>query len=295
MKYYFLINPIAGTTDKKELESYINDVCSKGNYEYEIYYTKDTDDATRFTKECVGEDCCVFACGGDGTVYDVVNGAVNSDVSVGVYPCGSGNDFSRIFNDPKNLEKILSRNPRKVDTINVNGNYSINVVNIGFDSKVNYDVDKYKKKFKVSTAYNIAIVTNLLKRINYPYTIKVDGEVLENGKFLLMSLGNASYYGGGYKCAPNAQIDDGLIEFCAVRKVSRFTLAKLIKIYKKGEHLENKKFAKYILYKRCKTVEIESDYEFKYTLDGETFQTKKLVASINPGSINLVCDDWNKK
>jgi len=295
MKFYFLINPTAGSNDKKELETYINSTCNKLNVEHEIYYTKDTDDATRFTRERKGEDCCVFACGGDGTVYDVVNGAIGNNVCVGVYPCGSGNDFARIFNEPKNLEKVLINKPRKVDTINVNGNYSINVVNIGFDSKVNYDVDKYKKKFKVSTAYNISIVTNLLKRINYPYTIKLDGEVVESGSFLLMSLGNASYYGGGYKCAPKAEIDDGLIEFCAVRKVSRFTLAKLIKVYKKGEHLENKKFKKYILYRQCKTVEIESEYEFKYTLDGETFQTKRLVATINPRSINLVCDDWNKK
>ena len=290
MKYYFLINPTAGGKDKTEIEAYIRGVCTNNKLDFEIYYTKGSKDATNFVIEHKNEDCCVFACGGDGTVYEVVNGAVNTNVCMGVYPCGSGNDFARYFTDASDLDKVLKNKPIKVDTLKVNDSYSINVVNLGFDAAVNGAVDKFKKRFKVTTAYNLSIITNLLKRINHKYKIIVDGEVLEEGKFLLMSLGNASYYGGGYKCAPNAILDDGLIEFCAVRKVSRFTLAKLIKVYKKGEHLTNKKFKKYIIYKQCKSVDVISDYNFEVTVDGENFRTNRLKVEIVPKSINLVCN-----
>ena len=290
MKYYFLINPTSGNSDKKQVEDYIKEVCKNKKLEFEIYYTKAKRDATTFVKEHSNEDCCIFACGGDGTVYDVVNGAIDSKVSVGVYPCGSGNDFARYFNDSANLDKVLDNKPIKVDTLKVDDKYSINVINLGFDAAVNGSVDKFKKRFSVTTAYNLSIITNLLKKINHKYKIIVDGEEFEEGKFLLMSLGNASYYGGGYKCAPNAILDDGLIEFCAVRKVSRLTLSKLISVYKKGEHLTSKKFAKYIVYKQCKSVEIISDYTFDVTMDGENFKTNKLKVEIAPKSINLVCN-----
>lgn len=290
MKYYFLINPTSGNNDKAKVESYIKEVCERKKLEFEIYYTKAKRDATTFVREHSNEDCCIFACGGDGTVYDVINGAVNTDVNVGIYPCGSGNDFAKYFTDAANLDVVLDNKPIKVDTMKVDDKYSINVINLGFDAAVNGAVDKFKKKFKVNTAYNLSILTNLLKKINHKYKIIVDGEEFEESKFLLMSLGNASYYGGGYKCAPNAKIDDGLIEFCAVRKVSRFTLAQLIGVYKKGEHLTNKKFAKYIVYKQCKSVEIISDYNFDVTMDGENFKTNRLKVEIVPGSINLVCN-----
>lgn len=290
MKYYFLINPTAGGKNKADVETYIKDVCTNNKLDFEIYYTKAKRDATKFVVDHKDEDCCVFACGGDGTVYDVVNGAVNTNVKIGVYPCGSGNDFARYFKDAKDLDTVLKQESIKVDTLKVNDVYSINVVNLGFDAAVNGSVDRFKKKFSITTAYNLSIISNIIKKMNKKYKIVIDGEVLEEGMFLLMSLGNASYYGGGYKCAPNAILDDGLLEFCAVRKISRFTLPKLINVYKKGEHLTNKKMAKYFVYKQCKCVEVISEEEFDVTVDGENFKTKNLKVTVEPKSVNLVCN-----
>ena len=292
MKYYFLINPVAGNeNEKNKLQEYIKEVCDNNKLDYEIYLTKGKKDATRFTLEHKDEDCCVFACGGDGTVNEVINGAINGKVSVAIYPCGSGNDFVKMFKDSLDLNKLVNQKGRKIDTIKVGDIYAVNVVNIGFDSAVNGSVDRYKKRFKVSTAYNISIVTNLLKRINHKYKIYLDDEEVEDGKFLLMSLGNGSYYGGGFKCAPRAKLDDGLIEFCAVRKVTRLTLAKLIKVYKEGTHLENPKFKKYILYRQCKKVRIVADKMFSVTIDGENIKTNVLEASIDANSLNLIYND----
>ena len=291
MKYYFLINPVAGdSSEKQKLEEYIKSVCD-GKVDYQIYHTTEKKDATRFTLEHKDESCCIFACGGDGTIHEVVNGAVNSNINVGIYPCGSGNDFVRNFKDAKNLEKLISQKSRKIDTIKVGDSYSVNVVNVGFDAAVNGAVDKYKKRFNVNTAYNISIVVNLLKKMNHKYKIYLDDELVEDGSFLLMSLGNGSYYGGGYKCAPRAKLDDGLIEFCAVRKVGRLTLSKLIKIYKEGTHLESEKFKKVIFYRQCRKVRIESERLFDVTLDGENIKTKVLEASIDPASLNVIYND----
>jgi len=289
MKYYFVINPNAGNEEsKKKLLNYIEKVCF--SIDYEIYYSKSKEDIRDFVMQHKMEECTIFACGGDGTIHDVINGAINGKVNIGIYPCGSGNDFARMFKDPTNLEKLMNMDSKKVDTIRINDEYSINVVNIGFDAAVNGDVDRFKKRFSVEKAYNFSILFNILKKMNHKYKIVIDDEVIEDGPFLLMSLGNGGYYGGGYNCSPNAIIDDGLIEFCAIRKIGRFKLSKLISKYKDGTHLSDPQFKNIILYKRCKKVEIISSYKFNVTMDGENVKMNHLIAEIEEKSVNLICD-----
>ena len=134
MKYVFIVNPKSGKSEIKEellnsLEKY------KSKIEYEIYFTKEEKDATRFVNEyckSCDEDVLFFSCGGDGTLNEVVSGAIHySNAIVTCFPCGSGNDFVKIYGGKEkflNLDNLLNGEEIKIDVMKVNENkYSINV------------------------------------------------------------------------------------------------------------------------------------------------------------------------
>lgn len=297
MKYYFIVNPVSGPSNqvvslteeiKKTFEKY-------PLHQYEIYVTKTRGDGERFVKEVssnLTEETAFLACGGDGTTYEVLNGIVDFEKSIlGVISVGSCNDFLKYYNgvDFRTIDKIIDVKPKKIDIINCNNRYALNEVNMGFDAMVNDDCNRIKSKTKkVKSAYNRAIVKNIiLKKV--PYTkVLIDGEVFYEGKMFLMTYANGKYYGGGYKAAPKAVVDDGLIEALVVRNVSRIRFATLIKDYKRGTHLDKEKFKKYICYKQAKNIKIEFLKEVCICLDGEITYTNSVDIKIEPSILKFI-------
>lgn len=292
MKYYFIINPNAGKT-APEIEDAI-----KGSYkdlDYTIYYTKEPKDATRYVNEICennkDEELRFFACGGDGTICEVASGLVNHpNATLVPYPCGSGNDFVRYFDiDFKNIEQFKDWKGKPVDLIKIDGKYySINVTNIGFDADVNAGVIELKKKMSAEKAYKKSLIRCLLKKFYSNYEITIDDKEVVKGDFILMSFANASYYGGGYKCAPLAQVNDGYIELCVVKKVSRLTFIRLVNTYKKGTFMAKKFFKKIFVYRRCKKAKIKASNPMSVCYDGEMISEKETTVEIVPNAINMV-------
>ena len=103
-----------------------------------------------------------------------------------------------------------------------------------------------------------------------------------------MSFANGEYYGGGYRCAPFAKMDDGLIDVCVVKKVSRLTFARLIPYYKKGTLHELKVAKKLTRVKKGKKITITSDKALTVTIDGESFFWKNIDISILPKSLRFI-------
>ena len=172
MKYYFILNPTAGSGIKgKEFLTRFEELKSKNEYDLNIYETIGVGDSTRFVAEiCTkypDEDICIFACGGDGTMNEVVTGVANySNAILGIVPTGSCNDFLKSFNeyDFMDLEKQVNGTIINCDLLKVDEFYSLNVTNIGFDAKVNYDQIRLRPKYNnVKKAYNKAIINNILK------------------------------------------------------------------------------------------------------------------------------------
>ena len=114
-----------------------------------------------------------------------------------------------------------------------------------------------------------------------------------DGKSLLINVANAKYYGGGFKCAPYADCQDNLLEFMVVKKVSPITFLKMVKYYKKGEHLDNPKFKNILKYCRGKKIQIrgKNDKEIVGCLDGETRIKKEFNVEIISNAINFILPD----
>lgn len=280
MKYVFIINPKSGKNELKEdlikqLKTY------KDELDYEIYYTKESKDATKFVEDyckAYSEDIVFCACGGDGTLNEVVNGAIKyNNAIVTCYPCGSGNDFVKIYGGKENflnLDNIINGIEVKIDVMKVNDLYSINVTNFGFDASVCDIANKVRRKLIIGGkhSYTTGILVSLFTGRKTKCKIVADGEVLSDNKILLSTIANGKYVGGAYLCAPYSDNRDGLLEVSVVEPISLFKFIKLIKPYKKGTHLENPKYRKHIKYKRVKQVIIEADENFKICLDGEIYK-----------------------
>lgn len=300
MNYVFIINPVAGKGGKQDnIAKQIREFFKNREDNIHIYLSKCPGDAIRFGKEYPipeGEEVCFVACGGDGTFYETVNGAFGrKGASFAIYPSGSGNDFIKSVggtsDDYLDLQKLVDGTTENFDAIECNGHICSNVCNIGLDSIVCDRINFYKTIPGISgpMAYNISaaitigggVFTGLSKPIKFTFD---DGEVI-GGKFLLSVFGNGKIYGGGYHPVPNAKLDDGLIDFCTIADASIFKIAKLIGIYKKGEHIGNPAFDGLLTMRQCKSAKIESDTELTFCIDGEVFKSKTINVKMLPGSL----------
>lgn len=297
MKYYFILNPTAGSGIKgKEFLTRYEELKSKNEYDLNIYETVGVGDSTRFVAEiCTkypDEDICIFACGGDGTMNEVVTGVANySNAILGIVPTGSCNDFLKSFNeyDFMDLEKQVNGTIINCDLLKVDEFYSLNVTNIGFDAKVNYDQIRLRPKYhNVKKAYNKAIINNILKPLGDKVKVTIDGEVVFDGKALLMAFGNGNFYGGGYNCTPCADVSDGLIDYQIVKKVSVLTFATLIGKFKRGLIFGNPKYKRIAKSGKAKKIVVESPKTLTICIDGETIHRNKVTIEILKHKIRFI-------
>lgn len=274
MKRLFIVNPAAGKYDHTdELVNRIKTVCEPKGLDYTIRISKKPGDCTAFTKEAAasGEETRVYACGGDGTLNEVVCGAAGAArLAVTHFPCGSGNDFIKNFSDPSaffELERLLDPEEATLDLIQVGDAYSLSICSMGIDARIGTEIQTYKRLPLVSGkgAYNLSTVVNLVKGIHRHYLVEINGETID-GRFTLICVCNGRWYGGGYMPVPEARPDDGKLEVLLVKKVSRLQVAGIIGKYKAGRYAEYPEVFRHLTTDR---VVIRCDREEVVNLDGE--------------------------
>ncbi len=298
MIYHFILNPKSGRHPKhKKLEQEIKAACMKRQLSYHIYYTTCVGDATEYVKSMVriSSEKQRFICvGGDGTINEIANSAPsNPNVEFGVIPSGSGNDFVRNFTNTKNFSSIeaqLDGDTMAFDLIKCNDYFCVNMVNIGFDCAVVKEASKLKKKKLITPelSYIFGVVVVLFKKFGTKMKLIFDdGEVLEQ-EFTLTAIGNGKYCGGGFCAAPRALLTDGLLDVCAINKVSRLTFIKLVKSYKNGTILDNKKAKTLLRHRQVPHFKMEFDSPIPICIDGEIKGAKTIDFSVVSNALNFV-------
>ncbi len=298
MIFHFILNPKSGRSKKHQhIEDAIKSACKMRRLSYHIYYTTCPGDATEYVKSMVriSQDRQRFICiGGDGTLNEIVNSApCNPNVEFGVIPNGSGNDFVRNFTERQNFSSIdaqIDGGTVSLDLIKCNDNYCVNMINIGFDCAVAKEAASLKKiKFITpGFAYTLGVLKMLFKKIGTDMKIIFDnGEVIEK-TFTLTAIGNGRFCGGGYCAAPLAIMDDGLMEICAIDKISKPTFATLVKSYKNGKFLQNQRAMKYIRYERMTHFRMEFNEPVAICIDGEIKGAKNIDFKVVKNAFNFV-------
>lgn len=293
MRHFFIVNPHSGPQDATES---IRGVLA-GRADCQVYVTSGPMDAARYVREqcqAGNESLRFYACGGDGTLNEVINGAVGcANAAVGCYPCGSGNDFVKYFGGKKHfldIPTLLSAPEVPIDLIRVNDRYAVNVVNIGFEALAAARMVNFRRfpLFSGPRSYYPAVVSTLIDGMKHTFRVTADGETLADGKILLCTFANGEYVGGSFRCAPRAAVNDGWLELCMVRPLSRLKFAKMIGLYQRGEHLDSPMIQPYITYRRAKKVEIVSPRETMICLDGEIIKGSRFTVENAPGALRFI-------
>ena len=294
MRYCFIINPASGKSHTKEgLENAIMEVFP----EAELFYTAGVGDATkiaeRLSNESKDTETSIYACGGDGTVSEVVNGIMQSsfteNVRFGVLPVGTGNDLVRSFGTREQfLDLRAQRNASEVsiDLIRANDFYSVNMINIGFDCQVVVNMVNIKKRVPSRLAYICGLIYTLARKPGVRMNACADGEAHER-ELLLCTFANGSYCGGGFKSNPNASLTNGKLNALFVNNVSRTKFVSLVGSYKKGTHLVPKN-AKILSESFAKRYEIRFDAPTDISVDGEIIRVSELELECISGALRML-------
>ena len=290
MKHIFIINPAAGKSDKTaEYTAKIEQCCA--GLDYEIAVSKGPGDCTRIAREAAesGEEVRLYACGGDGTLNEVVAGAAGFDnAAVTVYVGGSGNDFVKIFNDRdafRDLSRLLDARTAEFDLIDCNGDLSLNICCVGLDSRIGAEMSRFKRLPFVSGsfAYVLSIFANLFKGISEHYVVEVDGERID-GEQTFVCVANARYYGGGFYAIPDAQPDDGELDVLLVKKLRLWQVPNALAKYKAGRYRELGHIARHF---RTDRITIRCDRDSPVNLDGEIRMAKHVQMKISDRKIRF--------
>lgn len=295
MRYVFIINPAAGKNNlQSEIASAAERYLKNAEGEYKIYTTTYAGEGKEIAKKEAesGAEVRIFACGGEGTVLEVLNGIIGyKNASLGVFPCGSANDFLKFFG-AASREKFLdisaqiNGEPVLMDVIKANDTYCLNAASVGMDAMVARDMILFKKWPFVNgpMAYNLAIVKTLLKRLGLKIKISVDGESPIEHDCLFASVSNGPCYGGSYKSAPNATPFDNLLDFNLVDTISKLKAPKFLSLYKKGEH----DTLDFCHLRKCEKMEFWSEREIPVNLDGEVVETTHMQFSVVKNAISFI-------
>ena len=290
MRHLFIINPAAG---KKSSTKELEELLRKVDFDHEIVYTKGEGHAEVLAREAAeqGEPVRIYACGGDGTLNEVVNGAAGyENAAISCVPKGTGNDFLKVFGPNYrdifyDLEALHDGEVQKFDLIDCNGKLGLDVVCAGVDARIAADVHRYKDWFMIHGmgAYCMALIENLFKGLTRPMHVKMGG-IDFKGETAILCVCNGRHYGGGFQPVPEAMPDDGVLDMLLVPKVSVFTFVRLVGEYARGNY---KKYPQLIQDYHGTEVTYSSHREITTVVDGEVLRAKEFTVKLSDKKINF--------
>ena len=305
VRHIFIINPTAGKSSSAvKLIPAIRAAQKKLGAEAEILTTRYSGHAIELAKSAAqrGGAVRLYACGGDGTLNEVLCGAYQArkcaeGIEVGHIPCGSGNDTIRNFGPAKDfadIERMMTADSKLIDLIEANGRVAASICAAGLDAKVAYNIPMFRRLPLCggSLAYDLSVLKCLLGKLDYHLTVECEEGCFEDD-FILVAVGNGSYYGGGYYSLPTAKVDDGLLNVVLVKKIPLLRIPPILARYKAGTHFAPdgtvaEDLKNVVISLDTKEISIRCDNEFFYTADGECTRTKEVRVKVLPGAVHFI-------
>ena len=279
--HLFIINPAAGSYNRtEEASEIIHKVCRARKLSYEIRVSTAPGECTRIAREAcrTGRELRIYACGGDGTLNEVVSGVAGfNNAAITVYSGGSGNDFVKLFDEPKaffDLNRLMDADEVTFDLIRCNDDFALNICSVGLDARIGTDVSNYKRLPLLHgfRAYAASTVVNVIRGISEHYVVEVNGETID-GENTMICVCNGRFYGGGFNPVPEADPTDGLLDVLLVNKVTRLKVAQVIGKYKAGRYAELPQLVRHL---KTDSIRIICDKPTPVNLDGE-LRTAQMV------------------
>ncbi len=293
-----IANPVSRRGRGFRTAAAVAEVLERAGIAVRVHRTAEPGDAERVAREASkatrDRPDCIVACGGDGTVQEVVNGIVNQGGAagdgrpfLGIAPAGRCNDFARAFHlptEPRAIAEVLLRGqPKAVDLGRVNGRLFCTVATIGIDAEVTSYVESMNLPLTGTPAYLYGALCVLCRY--QPPSLRIHGDfgLIERPLFLASSA-NTSSYGGAIPIAPEASPTDGKLDLCIIDEVSIWRALTLIPSVLRSKHLRRPE----VRFFKTTRVEIDACRPLELWADGERVGSIPAVIEVIPGAIELV-------
>ncbi len=281
-----IVNPVAGggsaSARLDELVRIFRDLGTR----VDIVRTPAPGEATRLAQDALEEGYGrIIAVGGDGTVHEIVNGMVGSQAELAIVPLGSANDFAAALGirEWRSAARLaVTGRARPVDLGTANGRVFANCVGVGVDAAGARVVGRHKRVVG-SLGYVTAAIGTLATYRPRPLRVHIDGETIL-GKHLLVVAANGGRFANGMRIAPDASVDDGLLDLCIVGETSLVEgVALLARVYR-GAHVGRPK----VRMERASELVIEQERDLPVQLDGEVSSAARLEVRCLPRALQVV-------
>jgi diacylglycerol kinase family enzyme len=306
MTHLFIINPRAFFL-KGQVEELCREIHSLFRHflpaRYDIHITRWKRDAVGFVHRYVSTAdrmVRVYAVGGMGTLYEVINGVVGlPNVQVASWPFGIDNTFLCYFGKEKmerfrSLKNLVFSGVSSFDLIRCGNNYGICAGYMGIEAIASERGDRLIENMNIlpgwlvrsGAAYvALALYYCIKKGTTQLYQVMLDG-VLLRGSYRSILVANQPYLSGGLCPAAEARPDDGMLDIYLIQNIPGLMTVTFVLDYVRGSY---QKWPKYISHYRCKSINISSDQIMHICIDGEHFYDAAVAYEVVPRAIDFVC------
>lgn len=284
---HFLINPISGSGNKKNIENKILEYFKENSSRVNISHTRESGNREHLAKVLQEEKPDILAvAGGDGTVNMAGSMLIGKETKLGIIPMGSANGLATSVGIPKNIEDALniisSGKTRTIDAIRVNDSISFHISDFGLNANVIKRFEEDEQRGLLG--YLKHFLAELFKVKGHKYKIEFEEEVLKT-KASMIFISNATQFGTGATINPTGKIDDGKFEIIIVKSYkTRILLRKIIKFLR--GRINHTDFVEIISTRKAR---IHNTNNRVFQIDGELAgRPDKVELAIIPGSIRLL-------
>ncbi|WP_344451262.1 diacylglycerol/lipid kinase family protein [Actinocorallia aurantiaca] len=281
-----VVNPAAGDASAARTLFALARLLREGGAALQVEYSRDLADAGRIAREAAARGDTVLGVGGDGIVGGVGGALAGLDAEYGIVPAGRGNDFARQLGLPGGVTELagllLHGGSRPTDLIEVDGRAALGSVYAGVDALANLYANE-TRALKGRASYTFGAVRAFAFWKPVTYTITVDGQRLERRAYTVVAA-NSGYYGFGRRIAPDASVDDGLLDVVVIHHASRRLFTTVMKELETGAHVHRPQ----VEVLRCKEIRIEASRDLPYGCDGELPGRLPVNVRVLPGALRVI-------
>ncbi len=296
MRWCIIANPVAGRRKALQWAPELHDALKTRGDDADLCYTADSSGAESLAREAASRGVDgVIACGGDGTVHQVINGLLAASEGqpcplLGLLPTGRCNDLAIALGIPRRdgqaaIDVILNGTALPIDLGRIGTRYFSTVATLGFDSEVaGYVFEGKPPRFlKGTAAYVFAILVKLVRYRDVPVELKGDSFAYA-GDIFLAATGNTAYYGGGMMIVPPADPRDGRLDLCLVRSAPRLDVLRMITRVFSGGHVNHPA----VELRSTQRLEISSPLPLWLWADGERLCQLPATVEVVPNCLKLL-------
>ena len=295
-----IVNPVAGANSTRRKWSRIRQLLKRVGLSFDYQYTEGVGHAIELARAAASDGYrYLVAVGGDGTVNEVANGILSSTNStttaLGIVSTGTGSDFVRSVGIPRDYTSACSfltssrrllidvgvvEYQRQGETVK---RFFVNAAGVGFDAAVVEATERLPKYFGGTVPYLAGLVRTLFRYRNKPIILRI-GDKVESARVLNVAVANGCYLGGGMRIAPEASLDDNLLDVVVVGNIGKFELLKALPMVYKGTHVNHPK----VRMEKATHILVESSEPILVYADGELLGEGPASFGVVPAALNIV-------